>query len=108
MSLLAWMGLFTISMLFALSYVFEYSNWPNLTQAPLSAVLGVLYTAFCSTIMAYGLWYNLLGRYNVSQVTPYSLLTPVFGIAFGQLFFNEVLTMPVIVGGLITIIGVSV
>ena len=108
MSLLAWMGLCTIPMLFVLSCIFEHNTWPVLTAAPLSALLGVLYTALCSTIIAYGLWYYLLARHSVSQVTPYSLLTPVFGIAFGEIFFKEMLTMPVIVGGIITIIGVAI
>jgi len=108
MSLLAWMALCTVPMLFVLSLVFECSVWPNLADAPMTAVLGLIYTALCSTIMAYGLWYYLLGKYNVSQVTPYSLLTPIFGIGFGELFFKEELTMPVIVGGIVTIIGVAI
>ena len=108
MSMLAWMGLCTVPMLFALSYIFEYAQWPHLANAPLSAVLGLTYTAICSTILAYGLWYNLLTRFSVSQVTPYSLVTPVFGIGFGQLFFHEELTMQIIIGGLVTIVGVAV
>jgi O-acetylserine/cysteine efflux transporter len=108
MSLLAWMGLFTVPILLGLSYMYEFQAWPVLWDAPLSAILGVSYTALGSTIVAYGLWYFLLTRYAVSQVTPYSLLTPIFGIAIGQMFFREELTMPVIVGGIITILGVAV
>ncbi len=108
MSLLAWMGACTVPILFALSFAFEYQQWPPLLEAPLSAILGVSFTVLFSTITAYGLWYFLLSRYSVSQVTPYSLLTPIFGIAIGQLFFHEELTMQVIIGGLITIVGVAV
>jgi len=107
MSLLAWMGLFTVPMLLALSLVFE-PNWPAFTDVPLTAVLGLGYTAIFSTLVAYGLWYYLLGKYTVSQVSPYSLLTPIFGIAFGQMFFTEELTAQVIIGGIITIVGVTV
>ena len=107
MSLLAWMGLCTVPMLLVLSLLFE-PHWPHLADVPLSAALGVSYTAICSTIIAYGLWYYLLGKYNVSQVTPYSLLTPIFGIASGQLFFTEELTSQTLLGGLVTIIGVAV
>ena len=78
------------------------------TTPPLSALLGVSYTVLCSTIIAYGLWYFLLSRYSVSQVAPYSLLTPIFGIAIGQVFFTEELNTQTIIGGLITIIGVAV
>ncbi len=107
MSMLAWMGLCTVPMLFALSLIFE-PVWPRLADLPLSAGVSLMYTAVCSTIIAYGLWYNLLTRYTVSQVTPYSLMTPVFGIASGQVFFTEELTSQVIVGGLVTIVGVAV
>jgi O-acetylserine/cysteine efflux transporter len=107
MAMLAWMGLCTVPMLLALSLVFE-PVWPIFSQAPLSAIIAVSYTAVCSTIIAYGLWYYLLARYNVSQVAPFSLLTPIFGIASGQLFFTEELTSQVLLGGFVTIIGVAV
>lgn len=107
MTLLAWMGLFTVPLLLMLSLLFE-PHWPVWEQMPLSAALALGYTAIGSTIVAYGLWYHLLTRYSVSQVTPYSLLTPVFGIASGQLFFTEELTAQVLLGGLVTIIGVAV
>ena len=108
MSLLAWMGACTVPMLITLSALFEYHDWPNIFTPPLSALLGVSYTVLCSTIIAYGLWYFLLSRYSVSQVAPYSLLTPIFGIAIGQVFFTEELNTQTIIGGLITIIGVAV
>lgn len=108
MSLLAWMGAFTVPILFGLSLAVEHDSWPALRDAPWSALLGVSYTALGSTIIAYGLWYFLLTRYPVSQVTPYSLLTPIFGIAAGQVFFHETLTLPVVIGGIVTILGVAV
>lgn len=108
MSLLAWMGACTVPMLLGMSWLFEYRHWPAILTPSLSALLGLTYTVLCSTILAYGLWYFLLSRYSVSQVTPYSLLTPVFGIGAGQLFFDEDITAQVVIGGVITIIGVAV
>lgn len=108
MSLLAWIGLCTVPMLFTLSLIFEYQDWPPIFSPPLSAFLGVSFTVFFSTIIAYGLWYFLLSHYSVSQVTPYSLLTPAFGIAAGQVFFTETLSPQTIIGGIITILGVAV
>lgn len=108
MSLLAWMGACTVPLLFLLSFIFERPEWPPLALPPLSAALGLSYTICCSTLLAYGLWYYLLARYDVSQVTPYSLLTPVFGIAVGQYFFSEQLNPQTIIGGIITILGVAI
>lgn len=106
MSLLAWMSLFAIPSLLILSLLFE--PWPPLLETPASAITGLFYTVLCSTLVAYGLWYFLLARHDVSQVTPFSLLTPVFGIAAGQLFFSETLTTQTLLGGAITIVGVSI
>jgi O-acetylserine/cysteine efflux transporter len=108
MTLLAWVSLFTIPLLLVFSFMFERPSLALFENPPLSALLSLCYTAVGSTIVAYGLWYQLLSKYNVSQVTPFSLLTPVFGIAFGQFFFAEYLSTQVIAGGIITIIGVAV
>lgn len=108
MSMLAWISLGTLPTLFGLSLLAEYASWPDFTAVPASAALGIAYTVLASTLVAYGIWYFLLARHDVSQVTPFSLLTPVFGIAAGQLFFHESLTTETLLGGLITILGVSI
>jgi O-acetylserine/cysteine efflux transporter len=58
--------------------------------------------------MGYGVWYSLMAKHPVSQVVPYSLLIPVFGLTFTHLAFTEPLTMQFILGGLCTIIGVAI
>ena len=108
MSLLAWMSVCTVPTLFGLSLVFEHAAWPAFAETPATAVIGIGYTVLASTLVAYGVWYFLLARHNVSQVTPFSLLTPVFGIAAGQLFFSETLTTETLLGGFVTIIGVAI
>ncbi len=109
MQLLAWMSLISVPQLLLLSYFLEPEPWlPLLTSAPLTSLLGLTYTVCASTLLAYGLWYFLLSRHPVSQVTPFSLLTPVFGIACGELFFHETLTSSVLLGGAITILGVAI
>lgn len=108
MTLLAYMAVEIIPCLLVLTNIFEPSSWHLLKDTPWSAIFSLSYTAVGSTICAYGIWYYLLSRYSVSQVTPYSLLTPIFGIGFGQIFFAEELTQQLIAGGIITIIGVAV
>ncbi|MDX1974145.1 MAG: EamA family transporter [Rickettsiales bacterium] len=108
MQLLAWMSLFTLPILLLLSTLLEPVSWSLIPAAPLSSWLGLAYTTLASTLGAYGLWYFLLNRYTVSQVAPFSLLTPVFGISCGQIFFQELLTTEIIAGGIITIVGVAI
>lgn len=108
MQMLGWVSLGSVPMLMALSLLFEFSQWPPLGSAPLTAWAGLAYTVIGSTLIAYGLWYYLLSKYTVSQVTPFSLLVPMFGIAAGQIFFAEALTHHIILGGIITLAGVGV
>lgn len=106
--MLAWMALFAVPQLLTISWFVEGDAWKPITDAPLHVLLCMLYTAVGSSITAYGLWYYLLKRYPISYVAPYSLLTPLFGIAFGQLFFAEALTWHILLGGALTIGGVAV
>jgi len=106
--MLAWMAVFAVPQLWIISAVLERHQWQLLAATPPFVMAAVAYTVLGSTLTAYGLWYHLLQQYKVTQVAPFSLLTPVFGIAFGRLFFPEPLTWQVVIGGAITIFGVAV
>ena len=106
--MLAWMSLFSVPQILIVSWLLEDAQMHLLATLPLSAFLGALYAAVGSTIVAYGLWYYLMKKYDVSQVSPFSLLSPVFGITLGQVFFHEPLSAQMIAGGLITILGVGI
>ncbi len=60
------------------------------------------------TVVGYGLWYHLLRHHPVNQTMPFTLLVPVFGVVFGVLLLGETLTWRTVVGGLLTLFGVSV
>lgn len=106
--MLGWMSLLAVPQLLVLSWWFEMDDWKPIVEAPLNIWLLISYTAIGSSIIAYGLWYFLLKRYPISHVAPYSLLTPVFSIALGQVFFVEEITWHIMVGGVLTIGGVAV
>jgi O-acetylserine/cysteine efflux transporter len=52
-------------------------------------MLAVVYLAFASTLIGYGLWGRLLSHYPASQVAPFSLLVPVVGLASAAWFLDE-------------------
>ena len=45
--------------------------------------------------------------YPLSRVTPFSLLVPIIGIGGGMLVYDEHITPMLIIGGLLTILGVG-
>lgn len=52
----------------------------------------LVYMAYVSTLVGYGLWSALLARHPSNLVTPFSLLVPVVGIAGGALLLGETVT----------------
>lgn len=108
MQMLGWTSLFTAPQLLVVSLIMEPGAWETLRGIPASAAFGLTYTVIASTVIAYGLWNHLLRTHPVSHVTPYSLLTPILGAIFGHLFFQETLSMEMLLGSAITIAGVAV
>jgi O-acetylserine/cysteine efflux transporter len=106
--MLGWMAILSVPFLSLISYLFEENQYDLVMNAPIEAVLSVSYTALCSTMIAYGLWYSLIRKYDMSQVAPFTLLVPLFGISVGQIFYPEVLTWQVILGGVLTLSGVGI
>ncbi len=106
--MLTYMSLLAVPQLLILSWIFEADSWTPLTDASTRSWIAVMYTAFGSTITAYGLWYFLLKNHPITYVAPFSLLAPVFSITFGQIFFAEHLTWHIMVGGLITLAGIAI
>lgn len=106
--LLAWMAVFAVPQFALLSAIFEQGQWAALEAARWPQWASISYTVAFSTLIAYGGWYWLLSRFPVSQVTPFNLLVPVFGLAIAQLFYAEPMTYQFIAGTVLTLIGVAI
>lgn len=106
-SLNAYFSLFLTPQLLILSLVFEDYHIAILSNIDLNFSMGVLYMVFITTIFAYSQWYKLLGKYDVSVVTPFNLLGPLTGTFFSWVVLDETIGMMKIIGGLIIISGVS-
>lgn len=54
----------------------------------MTTILSLMYLAFVATIVGYGIWGTLLGRYETWRVAPLSLLVPVVGLASAALLLG--------------------
>lgn len=108
MMLNAWVGVFAAPQLALASLMLEEGQWAALAAADWRAVLAVVYQAVVVVIVGYGAWFMMLRRYSVNQVMPFTLLVPGIGVLSGVLVLGETLTTPLILGGLLTVIGVGV
>ncbi|HYG88861.1 MAG TPA: EamA family transporter [Azospirillum sp.] len=104
----AWMGLFAAPQLLVLSALFEHGQWEAVRTASWAGWGSLLYIAVLATIVAYGLWYRLMRRYDVNQAVPFMLLIPLFGVLSGVVLLGEPVTWTLVVGGLLTVGGVGV
>ncbi|MCW5771995.1 MAG: EamA family transporter [Rhodospirillaceae bacterium] len=108
LALVGWMTLMAVPQLFVLSLLLE--------DAPITAALAmgwngwgpIFYMAICVSIVSHSLWYSLIHRYPINVTAPFALLTPVFGVFFGIVILHEELTWLMLVGSVLTLIGVGI
>lgn len=69
--------------------------------------LGVWYMALLSGTLAYALWVRGQRTIEISEAGVFAYLIPVFAIPLGIVWLGEQLTLPVIIGATLIVIGVS-
>jgi drug/metabolite transporter (DMT)-like permease len=80
-------------------------HWP----ASLSALAwgSLAFQSVIVTFASYLLWFWLVRHYPATQVSAFSLLTPIFGLAFGVLLLGEPLTLRLVVALLAVVGGIA-
>ncbi|GAA3707944.1 O-acetylserine/cysteine exporter [Terrabacter ginsenosidimutans] len=105
-----WSGLVVPVPALALSLAFEgpAAVGEALSHLQWQALASTAYTAYLSSLVGYGIWNTLLGRYPVAKVTPFAMLVPVFGMAAAAVAFDERPHPLELAGGLVLLVGVAV
>ena len=103
-----WMGVISLPPLLALSAWLEPGAIAALPQASALAWLGAAFAAYASSLLGHGLYYALVQRHPVAQITPWLLLVPVFAMMLGIAFWGDQPGPRVIAGGAMVLGGVLV
>lgn len=103
-----WIATFSWPMLFILSLVLEGNPIPVIAQATMSGWGTILFAAFCSSCFAHAGMYYLLQRYDVTVVSPLTLITTPIAVGVSVLFLGDVLTLRMALGGFVTLVGVAI
>ena len=105
---MSWMCLVPPIPLLVLSLTFEGPRAVGdaLAGIDLGGVGAVAYIAFAATTVGWGLWAYLMRAYSAGTVAPFSLLVPVFGLAFAALLLGEPVTGRVVVAAVLVVSGV--
>ena len=103
----AWISLFTVPQLLAATLLLEEDQMAALHGADWRAWGAVVFMAIMVTIVSHGLYYHLVRKYEVNQVVPLTLLTPVAAVLLGVLILGEVPSLRVVAGGGLVLAGVA-
>lgn len=104
----AWIAVLSWPVLFVISFIFETGQFDALAQASSAAIGGIIYTALGSSLIGHAGMYYLLQRYDVSLISPLTLLAPIFGISFGIIIWGDQTDTLFWVGSSLTLLGVLV
>ena len=107
LTIVAWIAMISAPSLLLVSALFEGGHLAVIQRTTWVGWSALVYTAVMSSIVANSGLYYLLQRYPVSQVAPYSLLSPLFAIIGSILFLDDELTIGLVIGGLLILAGVG-
>lgn len=104
----AWTAVISIPVLLLSSLLLEHDQLSLMASADWVAWSGVLYSGLMASIVGHGMFFYLVQRHPVTSVTPYLLLTPIFAVILGIIFWGDEPGWRLLLGGLMVLIGVFI
>lgn len=108
LELQAWLAWGSLPLLLPLSLLLEDGQLASLGTAGLTGWSALLYSAVLASLVAHTSYFALIRRYPVSSVAPVTVLTPLFSVFFSVVLLGDVLDARMLLGGLLTLGGVTV
>ncbi len=108
LTLYGWQAVVSLPVLLIASALFEPGGIAGLPQVPLTAFGWVLYSAIAASLVGHAGMSWLVQRYPVTLITPFTLPTPLLAVAFATLVYGTPVTPIMLLGGLLTLIGVAI
>ena len=111
-----WIAWTSFVFLAIISFIVEDNQILIIQSASINAWIAVIFTAIVATGIGHAGFYYLLTKYDVSRITPLTLLAPVLAIVnaliitYFSIFdgFDETITLKILLGGSLTLIGVAI
>ncbi|TWI03018.1 O-acetylserine/cysteine efflux transporter [Luteimonas cucumeris] len=103
-----WTAVVSVLPLLAISLVLEPGGIAALPTVSWIGWAGAIYAAFISSLLGHGLYYVLVQRHPVAQVTPWLLLVPVLAVGLGVAFWGDRPGPRLLLGGAMVLGGVLI
>ncbi len=104
----AWIAHCTWPALFVCSLAFESGQGSAITEAGALTWLSITFTVFATSLVAHAGFYAMVQRYEISRLTPFLLIAPVFTVFLSALVLHNPLTARMLFGAVLTLIGVGI
>ncbi len=89
--------------LFGLSWLQESQQWNNIT---VEGWLALVYATVFGSAIAYGIFFYLASKGNLTSLSALTFLTPIFALLFGTILLSEVLSSLQSLGVCLTIVSI--
>ncbi len=89
--------------LFGLSWLQESQQWSNIT---VEGWLALGYATVFGSAIAYGIFFYLASKGNLTSLSALTFLTPIFALLFGTILLSEVLSSLQSIGVCLTIVSI--
>lgn len=104
----AWIALFSFAPLLALSAYFEQGQWTAFYHGGTLVWLASIFAVIGVSVFGHGVFYALIKKYDVSLLSPLTIMTPIWGIVMSVVLLGDTVTPKLIVGAAIALSGVFV
>ena len=103
-----WTAALSLPPLLVVSSIVEPGGFAELREASWIGWGGALYAAVFASLLGHGLFFRLVQRHPVAQVTPYLLMTPVLAVLLGIVFWGDRPGPALWIGGAMVLGGVLI
>jgi drug/metabolite transporter (DMT)-like permease len=81
-------------------------TWFDVSSISVNNWFGILYLALGTSVVGYVLWYYAIGKFDMTRVAVFANAQPILTTILAVIFLDQTITVPFVVGGMITIAGV--
>jgi len=106
LTLQAWVALVSWPVMLVVSGATETGQIAAVASMDWAFWATVAFSVLGVSIFGHGMFYDLMKRYEVTQIAPLTLMTPVWAVVIGSALLHEPLTPQLLTGGALALTGV--
>ena len=108
MKLQAWVGTFSVIPLMAMSFATETGQAEAVLSGDPLIYLSTAFAVLAVSVFGHGTFYRMIKKYDVTLISPLTLMTPIWGVVLGITLLGEPLTAKLVIGAVVALAGVGV